>query len=315
MNGKMPSSLLKPLLRMVLLLLLCHSINAFSRHTVLSYARRLPPTLHSSQVTWSKLVLNDTQEQQRHKQGPHKETRLEATTLPQSSTTLAKEQAGYRRLLFKTALPLAAITLLLTAARPWSCVDAYRRLLATRPFSTQLVTGAVLSLLGDGLAQWRSATTKYDPARALSFATFDACYRAFQFATFPALIHHCRGHVLRHLWLFGTHAPALRWWAALEQTLVFQGIIIPLFYYPIFFAVTGLVQGLTARQSWGRARQSFWPCWKLNLRFWLPVQYYMFALLPAAWHIPFTCVMGVIWNIILSSFAGSANQSAPRNVK
>ena len=56
--------------------------------------------------------------------------------------------------------------------------------------------------------------------------------------------------------------------------------VVPLVYYPLFFSLTGLVQGLSANESLARAREKFLPLIGRNLQFWLPVQIIQFQYVP-----------------------------------
>ena len=80
----------------------------------------------------------------------------------------------------------------------------------------------------------------------------------------------------------------------------------PIIYYPLFFGITGAVQGLSTAESTERARGSFVPLTVRNWKFWIPAQYCQFAFLAEQWQVPYTCGMGLIWNVILSAAAGSA---------
>jgi hypothetical protein len=98
----------------------------------------------------------------------------------------------------------------------------------------------------------------------------------------------------------------LRWFAIVEQTLVSQLVIIPAFYYPFFYAVTGAVQGLTVAETMDRAKQTFIPLMKRNLLFWIPVQFAVFGFVDESLQIPILIAFGLIWTVILSVVAGSA---------
>ena len=88
---------------------------------------------------------------------------------------------------------------------------------------------------------------------------------------------------------------------------MYQLGVIPLFYYPVFFSFTGIMQGLSIKQSYERAKANFFSCWRTNLKFWIPIQLVMFGLIDEKWQIPFVCVMGLIWSTILSVIAGKAS--------
>ena len=56
--------------------------------------------------------------------------------------------------------------------------------------------------------------------------------------------------------------------------------VVPLVYYPLFFSLTGIVQGLTIEDTIARAREKFLPLVQRNLQFWLPVQIVQFEFVP-----------------------------------
>ena len=198
-----------------------------------------------------------------------------------------------------------------------SLLESYKGSMIRSPLRTKVVTGATLAVLGDAMAQIRDFKQKsYNPRRAASFAAFDGCYRFFQHMAFPFIISICQGRVL------GSFLSALLpsvssiggnlrlGLAALERTLLYQLLVIPLLYYPIFFTFTGYLQGLTPSEILSRAKTSFLPCWKRNLAFWIPCQMVMFSVIDEKWQIPFACLLGMIWSTILSVTAGNANKES-----
>ena len=66
------------------------------------------------------------------------------------------------------------------------------------------------------------------------------------------------------------------------------------------------MQGLSATESLARARANFVSLTLRNWKFWIPAQLAQFAFLGEEWQVPYTCVMGLVWNIILSAAAGEA---------
>jgi hypothetical protein len=96
--------------------------------------------------------------------------------------------------------------------------------------------------------------------------------------------------------------------AAMERALVNQLIVVPFFYYPVFFLFSGFQLGLTFEEGLDRAKQNFFPLMKRNLLFWVPIQYSQFAFVPMDLQIPFLCVAGLIWTYILSALAGSTKK-------
>ena len=181
---------------------------------------------------------------------------------------------------------------------------AYESALVVYPLETKVATAAVLAVAGDAIAQRRGGD-KYDAIRASSFVLFDAAYRGgFQHAAFPWIIEHCRGDVLGRLVTSSVVDPALL--AAVECTAFNQLLVVPIVYYPLFFGITGAVQGLSLTESLARARAQFVDLTIRNWKFWIPAQLVQFYLLPIDLQVPFTCVMGLVWNVILSAVAGSA---------
>jgi len=178
---------------------------------------------------------------------------------------------------------------------------AYTDSLVQHPLATKMITGGVLATSGDALAQSRT-DEQYDTRRAASFMAFDICYRALQHFSFPIIVHECQGQFLGPLMsTFPTEYAA-----AMEQTLASQLGIVPFFYYPVFFALTGFVQGISADAALERAKENFLPLMKRNLIFWIPVQFVQFGFIDEQLQIPFLSVAGLCWTFILSVAAGSA---------
>jgi len=202
----------------------------------------------------------------------------------------------------------------------FNLLASYKATMVQHPLQTKVATGSFLAVVGDALAQIREPSqTTYNPRRAASFAAFDGCYRFFQHNAFPFIISLCDGKVLGSLLssLPGVIiGPSLKQGlAALERTLVYQLVVIPLMYYPIFFTFTGYLQGLRPAEILQRAKTTFLPCWKKNLMFWIPTQMVMFGLIDEYWQIPFACVMGMLWSMILSVTAGNAKAVTANNKK
>jgi hypothetical protein len=185
-----------------------------------------------------------------------------------------------------------------------------------------MMTGAVLAVAGDTAAQainnqnqnQAAHSSPLDWKRTVSFAAFDACYRAVQHVLYPPMKDYFHGQFLNptissilppHNAFEQHHNQLLS--AAAEQSLVSQLVVIPLLYYPIFFAVTGMVQGLTWEQAMERGKQSFIPLMQRNLLFWIPVQFGVFGWInDDALQISVLIACGFLWTMILSAFAGSA---------
>ena len=198
-------------------------------------------------------------------------------------------------------------------ANPFVFVDPltqYKELLKTNPLPTKMMTGATLAVCGDAIAQQQAASSSsdqnqnennfdYDQRRALSFAVFDMAYRALQHYAFPLIVATCHGQFLGN--------------DALEQTLVSQLGIVPFLYYPVFFTVSGTIQGLSASQMVARAQETFVPLMQRNLLFWIPIQFIQFGYIQEDLQIPFLSCAGLGWTFILSMYAGSAKSYNSNN--
>jgi hypothetical protein len=191
----------------------------------------------------------------------------------------------------------------------------YLHTLSVHPLETKMATGAVMAVAGDALAQSRD-DNEYDTRRASSFAAFDMAYRALQHKLFPLIVHKFHGQFL--LAALSSTLPLVHsnmdassitdYLAAIEQTLASQLGIVPFFYYPVFFALTGTIQGLSASGSMDRAKETFVPLMKRNLLFWLPVQFIQFEYVPENLQIPFLSICGLCWTVVLSTYAGSTKK-------
>lgn len=175
---------------------------------------------------------------------------------------------------------------------------------------TKLVTGAILAVAGDAVAQSRDKGD-YSASRGASFAAFDVTYRAVQHHLFPVIVENFRGqYFLTAIEAIGLSQVLgnVDVMAAMERALVNQLIVVPFFYYPVFFLFSGVQLGLTWNEGMDRAKQNFLPLMKRNLLFWVPIQYAQFAFVPLDLQIPFLCVAGLVWTYILSILAGSAQK-------
>ncbi|KAL3906447.1 MAG: hypothetical protein SGILL_009268 [Bacillariaceae sp.] len=176
------------------------------------------------------------------------------------------------------------------------------------------MTGCILAVAGDAIAQQRTEP-EYNFKRAASFVAFDMCWRAVQVLTYKPLVETCTGQFSLNLLPFlaqQNNAQAnLHLLGAMEQTLASQLVMIPLIYYPVFYATTGLVQGLTVEETLTRAKETFIPLMKRNLMFWIPTQFAVFGFVEENLQIPLLIVCGLIWTVILSLSAGNATEEEP----
>lgn len=144
-------------------------------------------------------------------------------------------------------------------------LNSYKHALEVHPLETKMLTGGMLATMGDAIAQSREPEV-YDKKRGASFASFDMCYRALQHNVFPLIVATCKGQLF--LGAIAT-IPAVAkfvsqnvdptYFGAMEQTLASQLIVVPFIYYPVFFALSGAIQGLTVEGAIERAKEKFIP--------------------------------------------------------
>jgi Mpv17 / PMP22 family len=190
----------------------------------------------------------------------------------------------------------------------------YTHLLQTHPIATKATTAAVLASMGDAIAQFRAAKAtaagdgtspsfQYDVRRGMGFLLFGAAYTgAFQHFWFSYLNAHV-GEWGQSLGIWGGSGTAVvpvddvvdleDWWRyfdvvaqlenppspaalAIAKLAVNQFLMIPVVYMPLFFAVTGFLGGMDAKQSWARAQSLYFPLLRRNYFYWLPVQFFQF---------------------------------------
>jgi len=201
-----------------------------------------------------------------------------------------------------------------TAASLWS---EYRKALDAEPLKVKIITGCMLAILGDAIAQSRTPE-EYNKKRAVAFVAFDGVWRTVQQVTYGPIIRTCNGQfttgILGSLPFLHVQETLMKEenrfvLGAIEQTLVSQLILIPLLYYPIFYSVTGIVQNLTVEETINRAKETFIMLMKRNLLFWIPVQFGAFYFVEENLQIPVLTAAGLIWTVILSVSAGNVNQS------
>lgn len=199
-----------------------------------------------------------------------------------------------------------------------SLLKDYRNALDAEPLKIKIITGCLLAIVGDAIAQ-SGQPEDYNKKRAAAFVAFDGVWRTVQQVTYGPIIQTCNGKfstsLLGLLPLSKIQDAILKeenviFLGAIEQTLVSQLVLIPLLYYPIFYSVTGVVQRLTVEETIIRAKETFVPLMKRNLLFWIPVQFCAFYFVEEELQIPVLTACGLIWTVILSFSAGNVNSSS-----
>ena len=193
-----------------------------------------------------------------------------------------------------------------------AAASIYSSALVTNPLEVKAATAAVLSVTSDAMVQRKETPGQYNWGRGASFATFNAAYKGvFLHFSLPAIFALCQGNVLRAaVGAAGVPVCGDALLKALERTIFNQLLVVPIVFFPLFFGVTGAVQGLNSGASWQRMRENYVPmCWS-SFKFWFPVQIITFLMLPLKWQASCTQAVSFVWNYILSSLVGSCNDDS-----
>ena len=116
-----------------------------------------------------------------------------------------------------------------------SLLSEYRKALDAEPLKVKIITGCLLAILGDALAQSRQPDEEYNTKRAGAFVAFDGVWRTVQQVTYGPIIQTCNGKftagLVGSLPLLNVQDQLLRdenkvIMGAIEQTLVSQLVLI-----------------------------------------------------------------------------------------
>jgi len=145
----------------------------------------------------------------------------------------------------------------------------------------------------EGKKQW-----SYDYSRMASFFAFGATYTgAFQHWWFQTLTVMIPGPLPEYGFVD-------QFTAAAAKTALCQFGTIPLIYLPLFFALTGLLRGLSPELSLQRAKQLYLPVYTWNVGFWIPAQMVQFLFVDPDYMVTYCCCAGLLWGVVLSQIAG-----------
>ena len=144
-----------------------------------------------------------------------------------------------------------------------SLLRGYDNLLATRPIPTRLATASSLAIIGDALAQRREGN-RYNMRRAASFVAVEATYRGLmQQPILQWIVRNFHGQTLRPMLGALPISPLLT--EAVERVLFNQFVVSPGVFYPLYFGITGMAQGLSLAMTLRRARAQIATLFGCNL--------------------------------------------------
>ena len=217
-------------------------------------------------------------------------------------------------------------------------LQSYQASLTENPITTKLITSAILTSVGDAIAQYGSKGDEpfqYDAKRGICFLGFGALYTGvFQHFWFQFLSSHIREwgeffnvwgpsraslpveflYPLKQWWMYfdivsGMENPPTDIALATGKLAINQFLVIPALYMPLFFALTGALANLNIEKSIERAITMYPSLLIRNYFYWLPMQFLQFLVIPAPWQIPFISAASLVWTVILSSVATSQPQT------
>tara|TARA_B110001452_G_C15171081_1_gene407057 strand:- start:400 stop:828 length:429 start_codon:yes stop_codon:yes gene_type:complete len=87
-----------------------------------------------------------------------------------------------------------------------------------------------------------------------------------------------------------------------------QLTVSPFVYFPMYWLITGVLQGLTLAVTVERMRSQYFRIFGRSVLFWLPVSFVQFAYVQGySMRIVFMSTAGLVWNVCLSLMAGSVS--------
>lgn len=182
------------------------------------------------------------------------------------------------------------------------------QLLAERPATANLITGASLGLVGDIICQkWLEGVSndKFDVRRSFSMI----CFGGFYGGGVSFRLYNLYPKILPS-WFMKT---PLR--EGVASSLIDNFLHVPFLYTPAFFLTTGLLQGATLDDSVTTMRSGFWPsimaCWVM----WIPLQAFNFSIVPR--HLRCALMNGgcVVWNVMIDFISNSHKFDSNAKVK
>ena len=187
---------------------------------------------------------------------------------------------------------------------------AYLRALRRRPLATQAATAGSIAGCGDLIAQdletrWKaqdSGEQGWDWTRTRAFVAFGCGYTgAVQSVLFRSYER-----------LFPAAPPAApalsRLRPVLAKLCLNQFVVVPVLYFPLFFASTGLMRGSSAEQAYQAYSERWWPTCLANWGLWLPAQALQFGFVPLQLQVLYVSTVGLVWQTLLSVSANAKSR-------
>ncbi|KAG5177961.1 hypothetical protein JKP88DRAFT_82606 [Tribonema minus] len=198
-----------------------------------------------------------------------------------------------------------------------SIVDRYMAILERRPLYTKMATNYLICFLGDvscqamGAGSLRALSRAFDVKRAVLYGSMGALYLAplahyWYGALDSAIVKTPAGQV------DGAEKPstATRVTGALKMLFIDQAIASPIVNSGFLFAYAAFT-GLAGGSGFGAALHSgsakvqsaLWPTLVASWKIWPAANFLNFMFVPLQLRALFLSVVGVAWNLVLSSIA------------
>lgn len=200
---------------------------------------------------------------------------------------------------------------------------AYNTALNAHPIPTKSISGLVLAIAGDVCAQcadevrrssaimsvsqgnvsnkygnrrlgskYQSLVTKSQSNNLENISRWDY-KRTIGFGAFGAIVSLVWHYLLPILYDICPYSAAMR-------LCIWQGTVIPFFYYPMFYICTGFIRGQNFTEALDNMKRNYFVTYRRGLCFWGPTQYLQFKIIPLEWQVVYVSILGFVWNFILS---------------
>ncbi|XP_002734981.1 peroxisomal membrane protein 2-like [Saccoglossus kowalevskii] len=173
-------------------------------------------------------------------------------------------------------------------------ITEYLRLLQSRPVLTKAVTSAIISALGDIIAQKivSSRGPSHLPYTGIHWRSV-AAISTFGFVVSGPVIHHIY-HLLDTLVTKDTS------YAGIKRVLIDRLIFAPP-YLLLFFYVVSILEGKGHVASVKKIKETFLTALLMNWKIWTPLQYININYIPRQYRVLFGNAVALGWTIYLAS--------------
>eukprot|EP00916_Digyalum_oweni_P016943 GHVL01027768.1.p1 GENE.GHVL01027768.1~~GHVL01027768.1.p1 ORF type:complete len:184 (+),score=12.93 GHVL01027768.1:47-598(+) len=171
----------------------------------------------------------------------------------------------------------------------------YCEIAKTKPMRTSVITGGVVSALGDITSQKflekrGEKKENLDIRRVTSMFTFATIYSGFQTMLWMRLYPSFFAHLGRLASCAG-------------KTTVEQAIVFPFIYLPTFYVSVSYLRGWSFIESFELLKSKWWITLVTAWSFFPFIQFFSFYYFPPHLLVPFSVFIGYLWNTAIACIA------------